>query len=102
MATTGARAARAPGRRLPATAKCPPSKKYAGHRLGRVFKLGLAGLGYYADNGPVVQVNLLKGLFALMEAPPVPIALYELACGKGDAVHGGRDEPFFHYAQERA
>ena len=30
------------------------TKKYAGHRLGRVFKLGLAGLGYYADNGPVV------------------------------------------------
>ena len=39
------------------------TKSYSGLRIGRVFKLGLAGLGYYADNGPVVQVNLLKGLY---------------------------------------
>ena len=38
------------------------AKKYEGGRIGRIFKLGLAGLGYYVDNGPMVQVNLMKGL----------------------------------------
>ena len=54
--------------------------KYAGHRNGRVFKLGAIGMGYYADNGGVAQLNLAGALFPMMEAPPVPVALEELVC----------------------
>ena len=37
---------------------------------------------YYADNGYMVQVNLVKSLFPLAEAPPIPLNLAKLApCG---------------------
>ena len=58
------------------------TKGYNGHRIGRIFKLGVAGLGYYADNGYTVELNLAKTLFQIGEARPVPLRLDKLvSCG---------------------
>ena len=64
--------------------------KYSGTKLGRVFQLGVAGLGYYADCGHIVKLDLAKSLFQTGAAPVVPLALDKLvpprpACDQGTA-----------------
>jgi hypothetical protein len=53
----------------------------------------MAGLGYYADNGYTVELNLAKTLFQIGEAPPVPLRLDKLVpCGhKPDREQKQRD-----------
>ena len=64
--------------------------KYSGAKLGRVFQLGAAGLGYYADCGHIVKLDLAKSLFQAGVAPVVPLVLDKLvpprpSCDKGTA-----------------
>ena len=52
------------------------AKKFAGRRPGAVFKLGDAGLGYYKDAPPIVE--LFPALHPLHGVPPVVLRLEEL------------------------
>ena len=55
----------------------------------------MAGLGYYADNGHAVRVNLMNGLFPMAIAPPVPIDIHKLVCGRSAPDLGLFEGPTF-------
>ena len=89
-AAAEANARQASEERRNAGATFEKAAKYGGAKLGRVFQLGAAGLGYYADCGHIVKLDLAKSLFQVGVAPVVPLVLEKLVpsqprCDKGTA-----------------
>ena len=61
-AATEANARQAAEERRNVGATFEKAVKYGGPKVGRVFQLGAAGLGYYADCGHIVKLDLAKSL----------------------------------------
>ena len=62
----------------PAAPKFTAEKSYQGLRENRVFKTGVAGLGYYMDEGPTQPIELLQFVLPMEAAPLVPLELHKL------------------------
>ena len=98
MMTTAVCAAKTLGAKLQNTStsrRSNPRKHTMATQSQGSSNWGWAGLGYYADNGHVVQANLMKGLFPLAIVPPVPIDIHKLVGGRSPPDLGLFEGPTF-------